>query len=78
MASLQYAPIVLDIVNQTGLNEISDYVWKTKFKKKLKELGLKKFRYFAYDPAFPEYGTPQPAEIACCIDVLEHIELLFE
>ena len=25
VASLQYAPIVLDIVNQTGLNEISDY-----------------------------------------------------
>ncbi len=44
---------------------------------KLAELGLKKFRYFAYDPAFLEYGTPQPAEIACCIDVLEHIEPLY-
>ena len=78
VASLQYAPIVLDIVNQTGLNEISDYgAGKQNLKKKLKELGLKKFRYFAYDPAFPEYGTPQPAEIACCIDVLEHIEPLY-
>ena len=78
VASLQYAPIVLDIVNQTGLNEISDYgAGKQNLKKKLKELGLKKFRYFAYDPAFPEYGTPQPAEIACCIDLLEHIEPLY-
>lgn len=78
VASLQYAPIVLDIVNQTGLNEISDYgAGKQNLKKKLKELGLNKFRYFAYDPAFPEYGTPHPAEIACCIDVLEHIEPLY-
>ena len=30
--------------------------------------------YYPYDPAFPEYGKPQKAELVCCIDVLEHIE----
>ena len=30
--------------------------------------------YHAFDPAFPEYGDPQPADLVCCIDVLEHIE----
>ena len=38
------------------------------------ELGLRKFRYFPFDPAFPEYGQPQEAELVCCIDVLEHVE----
>ena len=33
------------------------------------------FEYFAYDPAFPEYGDPMPADIVACIDVMEHIEL---
>jgi hypothetical protein len=30
--------------------------------------------YRPYDPAFPEYGEARPADLVCCIDVLEHIE----
>jgi len=41
----------------------------------LNELGKTDFDYFPYDPAFPHYGEPRPADIVCCIDVLEHIEL---
>jgi hypothetical protein len=41
------------------------------------ELGRAEFDYFPYDPAFPDYGSPKPADLVCCIDVLEHIEMPF-
>jgi hypothetical protein len=31
-------------------------------------------KYHPYDPAFPEYQEPVPAELICCIEVLEHVE----
>ena len=37
-------------------------------------LGEKTFKYYPYDPVFPEYGEPREADLVCCIDVLEHIE----
>lgn len=43
-------------------------------RKGLAQAGLTEFDYYPYDPAFPEYGDPRPAELVCCIDVLEHIE----
>lgn len=75
VASLQYAPIVKEVVQQIGATSISDYgAGKCRLRMKLKELGLRKFRYFPFDPAFPEYGEPKEAELVCCIDVLEHVE----
>jgi hypothetical protein len=35
------------------------------------------FVYFPYDRAFPEYGESKASDSVCCIDVLEHIEMLF-
>ena len=32
------------------------------------------YEYQPYDPAFPGYGAAKPADLVCCIDVLEHIE----
>ena len=75
VASLQYAPIVKEVIQQIGATSISDYgAGKCRLRMKLKELGFRKFRYFPFDPAFPEYGEPKEAELVCCIDVLEHVE----
>src|SRR5262245_5427565 len=73
--SLSFAPLVKKMMEQFGLKSVSDYgAGKCKLRKGLHDLGKADFEYFAYDPAFPEYGEPRPADLVCCIDVLEHIE----
>jgi hypothetical protein len=75
VASLGYAPIVHSIMQQAGLRSLSDYgAGKCNLQKALKERGFTAYDYFPYDPVFPEYGAPKPADLVCCIDVLEHIE----
>lgn len=75
VASIGYAPIVKQLIEQLGSRSISDYgAGKCNLKRKLEELGVTGVEYSAYDPAFPEYGRPNPADLVCCIDVLEHIE----
>jgi hypothetical protein len=74
-ASRAYAPIVQQLMRKAGVRSISDYgAGKCGLRAKLNELGERNFEYFPYDPAFPEYGEPRPADLVCCIDVLEHIE----
>jgi hypothetical protein len=75
VASLYFAPLVANIVTNAGVKSISDYgAGKKNLLKGLAEAGITGFEYFPYDPAFPEYGEPQSADLVCCIDVLEHIE----
>src|SRR5262245_13807471 len=75
VASLAYAPIVADIMRKMGTKSVSDYgAGKCNLKRGLTYHGIVEFDYFPYDPAFPEYGDPKPADLVCCIDVLEHIE----
>jgi len=75
VASLGFAPVVKTLMEQFGVKSLSDYgAGKCNLRRGLNELGKMDFEYFPYDPAFPEYGDPRPADIACCIDVLEHIE----
>lgn len=75
VASLAFAPIVADIIRQTGARSISDYgAGKRNLLKGLTQAGVTGLDYRPYDPAFPEYGEPSPADLVCCIDVLEHIE----
>jgi hypothetical protein len=75
IASLSFAPLVADVIRQTGARSVSDYgAGKKNLLKGLGEAGIGDIQYLPYDPAFPEYGAPQPADLVCCIDVLEHIE----
>lgn len=75
VASLHYAPLVIQVADQIKARSISDYgAGKCNLAKKLHELGRRNFEYFPYDPVFPEYGPPKKADLVCSIDVLEHIE----
>ena len=78
LASLAFAPVVRELVARYGVRSISDYgAGKQNLLRGLNDLGLTGFDYLPYDPAFPEYGEPKPADLVCCIDVLEHIEPAF-
>lgn len=75
VASISYAPIVKQVLEGMKFTSLSDYgAGKQNLLKALQQLGVKNIEYLPYDPAFPEYGPPKPAELVCCIDVLEHIE----
>jgi hypothetical protein len=73
--SVHYAPLVKDILIKTNAVSLCDYgAGKKRLLETLLRLGVGEFQYFPYDPAFPEYGDAQPADLVTCIDVLEHIE----
>lgn len=75
VASLKFAPLAIELAEKIGAKSISDYgAGKKNLFKRMTELGHGKYDYRPYDPAFPEYGPPRPADLVCCIDVLEHIE----
>ena len=75
VASLSFAPIVRSLLRLGKCASLSDYgAGKCNLKKALRLRDGSGIRYQPYDPAFPDYGTPQPADLVTCIDVLEHIE----
>lgn len=73
-ASLKYAPLVRDILRATGYRSLCDYgAGKCRLGGELRS-SIRDLEYHPYDPAFPDYGPPVPAQVVTCIDVLEHIE----
>jgi hypothetical protein len=75
VASIDFAPIVADFIRHAKINSVSDYgAGKKNLLAGLQLNNINAIEYYPYDPVFPEYGPPKPAELVCCIDVLEHIE----
>jgi len=69
-----YASLIAKIIQDINAQSLSDYgAGKGRLKGELEALGII-FEYKPYDPAFPEYGAPKPADLCVCIDVLEHSE----
>lgn len=75
VASLSFAPIVANVIQQANIKSVSDYgAGKKRLLEGLNKAGVQLDAYYPYDPVFPEYGAPTSADLVCCIDVLEHIE----
>lgn len=75
VASLGFGGVVKKLIEESGARSLADYgAGKCNLKRVLDEMGMTGVAYFPYDPAFPEYGPAKPADLVCCIDVLEHIE----
>ena len=77
VASKKYAPLVSEIINRLEVQHVLDYGAgkNMNLARSLAGLVKHKFKYQAYDPGVPEMSSaPIPAEMVCCIDVLEHIE----
>jgi hypothetical protein len=76
IASLEFAPLVAQIAKQKNIKTLSDYgAGKKRLLEGLKNNAFNPQHYYPFDPAFPDYGEPKSADLVCCIDVLEHIEL---
>lgn len=76
VASVQYAPLVADILQATGATELLDYgAGKGRLGLTLREHLKRPLTIHHYDPAIPEWSAPPaPCGFVACIDVLEHIE----
>lgn len=74
-ASIGFAPLVKRLMESMNARSVSDYgAGKCNLRNTLSQLGVAGFDYYPYDPAFPHYGEPRPADLVVCIDVLEHVE----
>ena len=74
VASVEFAPRVSHIINSTGISQILDYgAGKGRLGQSL-ELHHPA-TVTMYDPGIPGIDEPpEPHDMVCCIDVLEHIE----
>jgi len=76
VASIGYAPLVAEILQQVGMSELLDYgAGKGRLGQTLRQQIQTPLTIHHYDPAVPEWSAPPaPCRFVACIDVLEHIE----
>ncbi len=76
VASVHYAPLVAQVIETTGAQELLDYgAGKGRLGMTLKQQLKRPLAIRHYDPAIPDWSAPaQPCGLVACIDVLEHIE----
>lgn len=76
VASVEYAPLVAQILESTDSAEMLDYgAGKGRLGLALREHVKRPLTVYHYDPAIPQWSmSPAPCEFVACIDVLEHIE----
>lgn len=74
IASVKFAPLVTSLINNLGVERILDYgAGKGRLGQSI-DPNHKVFVHH-YDPAIPDWSeSPEPRQMVCCIDVLEHIE----
>ena len=74
-ASIQYAPLVTQIINRLKVTHLLDYGCGSLLNLYKHIKPEHKLTYQAYDPGTAQYADPPvPAQMVACIDVLEHIE----
>jgi hypothetical protein len=72
--SAAYAPIISKLCDQYSVTTLLDYGCGKQLLARNLKVGHD-LRLQMYDPAIEEYSDePDPCEMVCCIDVLEHIE----
>jgi hypothetical protein len=76
VASVSYAPLIAEVIEQMNATELLDYgAGKGRLGQTLKDLVSPMPKVRHYDPAVPEWSAPpKPCQLVACIDVLEHIE----
>ena len=74
VASLQFAPLVTQLINKFDITELLDYAaGKGRLMHAIKPDHSVKVQ--CYDPGVPKWSSsPTPSQMVCCIDALEHIE----
>ena len=75
-ASLQFAPIVAELVELAGAAELLDYgAGKGRLGLSLREFVKRPLTVHHYEPAMQQWSArPEPCRFVACIDVLEHVE----
>ena len=78
VASVHYAPLVAQVIEAVGAQELLDYgAGKGRLGQTLNLHIRRPLTIHHYDPAIPHWSQPpKPCGFVACIDVLEHIEPL--